>query len=74
MTEDTTELSGNKTSMDYPEHEKTYRFFIAGTKYGSVLVAALMIAIAAGLVGPFGFIGGLIVFILVSAISIYTLR
>lgn len=59
---------------DFAEHEKTYRFFLDGAKYGTVLVLALLVAMAAGLIGPFGFIGGVIVFIILSIAGIYALR
>ena len=59
--------------VDFAEHEKTYRLFIDGAKYGTVLVLALLVAMAAGLVGPFGFLGGLIVFIVLSVAGIYAL-
>ncbi|MET3601191.1 aa3-type cytochrome c oxidase subunit IV [Martelella mangrovi] len=60
--------------VDYAEHANTYKLFLSGAKYGTVLVAALLVAMAAGLVGPFGFVSSLIIFILISAIGIYILR
>lgn len=59
---------------DFAAHEQTYRFFVRGTKIGAVLVAALLAGMAAGLVGPFGFLGGLILFILLAGIGVYSLR
>ena len=34
-------------AMDYSEHEKTYTGFLAMTKYGSIAIIALLIAMAA---------------------------
>ncbi|MBB4123380.1 aa3-type cytochrome c oxidase subunit IV [Martelella radicis] len=60
--------------MDYAEHANTYKLFLNGAKYGTVIIGALLVAMAAGLVGPFGFISSLIIFILISAIGLYILR
>ncbi len=60
--------------MDFAEHANTYRHFLSGAKYGTVIIGALLVAMAAGLVGPFGFISSLIIFILISAIGLYILR
>jgi len=60
--------------MDYPEHEKTYRLFLALAKYGSLHVAALMIAMAFGFFTSAGFFSSLILFILISVVGIYLLR
>lgn len=43
------EMSGpveTGAEMDYSEHEKTYSIFLAGTKYGVIVLVALMIAMA----------------------------
>lgn len=60
--------------MNYPEHEKTYDLFIAGTKYGTAILVALMLAMAAGFFGGAGFIGGLIAFVVLSIAGIFLLR
>ena len=60
--------------MDYPEHEKTYRLFLGLTKYGSLHVAALMIAMAFGYFTSAGFFSALILFIIISLAGIYLLR
>ncbi|ENN87442.1 putative cytochrome c oxidase protein [Rhizobium freirei PRF 81] len=60
--------------MDYKEHEKTYGLFITGARVGSAIVAALMIAMAAGFFGHAGFLGGLLIFIVLSIASIILLR
>lgn len=61
-------------AMDYPEHEKSYRVFLGLTKYGSLHVAALLIAMAFGFFTSAGFFSSLILFILISAIGIWLLR
>ena len=33
-------------SMDYREHDKTYDLFIAGAKYGTAIIVALMVGTA----------------------------
>lgn len=58
--------------MDYNEHEKTYAGFTTVFKWGTVALAALMVAMAFGFfVG--GFFSGLIVFILVCAAAWFIL-
>lgn len=49
--------------MDYSEHNKTYDIFIAGSKYGTLICVALLIAMAAGFYGSAGFLGGIAIFI-----------
>ncbi|TNB47495.1 aa3-type cytochrome c oxidase subunit IV [Martelella lutilitoris] len=68
------ETSQPADEMDYAEHANTYKLFLSGAKYGTVIIGALLVAMAAGLVGPFGFISSLIIFILISAIGLYILR
>ncbi len=59
--------------MDYAEHDRTYRGFLGLAKYGSLVCAAILIAMAFGFfVG--GFFSGLIVFILVTALGTLILR
>ena len=48
--------------MDYGEHRRTYQMFMEATKYGSVVVIALLIAMAVGFFMSGGFIGGIVVF------------
>lgn len=60
--------------MDYKEHENTYNMFIAGTKYGSMLLIALLLAMTAGFFGGAGFLGGLLVFIILLAAGIFLFR
>lgn len=61
-------------SMNYSEHEKTYDLFISATKYSSVFLVALLIAMAAGFFGGAGFIGGLIVLVVLTVAGIFMMR
>ncbi len=61
-------------AMDYREHEKTYNLFISGARVGSAIVAALLIAMAAGFFGHAGFLGGIVIFAVLSVASIILLR
>ncbi|RRI01105.1 aa3-type cytochrome c oxidase subunit IV [Mesorhizobium tamadayense] len=59
--------------MDYAEHDRTYRGFLALAKYGSLTCAALLLAMAFGFfVG--GFFSGTILFILIMALGYFILR
>lgn len=60
--------------MNYAEHEKTYDLFIAATKYGTVMLIALMIAMAAGFYTAAGFFGGIIVFLVLSIVGVFFMR
>ena len=68
------EMSQPADEADFSEHAKTYKMFVNGTKYGTIHLVALMVAMAAGLLGPFGFIGSLIIFIVISALGYVILR
>lgn len=59
--------------MDYQEHENTYSTFLTIVKYGTLLTAALLIAMAFGFFTSAGFISATILFILVSAVGSYLL-
>ncbi len=61
-------------AMDYKEHEKTYNLFISAARVGSAIVAALLIAMAAGFFGHAGFLGGIVIFAVLSVASIILLR
>ena len=54
------ELGAN---MDYSEHDKTYNVFMVGTKYGTLICVALLIAMAIGFFAGGGFLGGIIAFV-----------
>lgn len=60
--------------MDYEEHRKTYSVFISLAKYGSLVVAALLIAMAFGFFTSAGFFSSLFLFIIVCAAGWYLLR
>lgn len=61
--------------MDYAEHDRTYRAFLALAKYGSLVVAALLIAMAFGFfVSGGGFFSATILFILICAVGYFLLR
>ena len=60
--------------MDYKEHEQTYNMFIAGTKYGTMLLVVLLLAMTAGFFGGPGLLGGLFVFIVLLAVGVALFR
>ncbi|NTJ44065.1 aa3-type cytochrome c oxidase subunit IV [Agrobacterium larrymoorei] len=59
--------------MDYSEHEKTYNGFLVASKYGTMLVCMLMVAMAVGFFTTGGFFGGLLVFLILSAAGFFIL-
>jgi len=59
--------------MEYSEHEKTYNGFLLASKYGTMLVCMLMVAMAVGFFTTGGFFGGLLVFIILSAAGFFIL-
>lgn len=58
-------------SMDYAEHDKTYNGFLAATKYGTMLLVVLLIAMAVGFFSSAGFLFSLLLFIVLSALGFY---
>lgn len=60
--------------MDYREHEKTYDRFLSGSKWGAMAVVVLLIAMAVGFLSGGGFLGGLIVFIVLNIAGVFLLR
>ena len=60
--------------MDYPEHEKTYNFFIGAAKYGTLFCVALLIAMAAGFFTSAGFFSSLLLLILINVLGVVVLR
>ncbi len=60
--------------MNYVEHEKTYNAFLAMTKYVTMLVCVLMVAMVAGFFTSAGLLGGLVVFLALSAAGFVLLR
>lgn len=61
------------TPMDYAEHERTYGYFLAFAKWGSLHIVALLVAMAAGFFGGVGLIGGLVLFLVLVAAGIVLL-
>lgn len=60
--------------MDYPEHEKTYDFFIAAAKYGTMFCVVLLIAMAAAFFTSAGFFSALLLFIILNVVGFFALR
>jgi len=60
--------------MDYKQHEQTYHLFLKLTKYGTLHVVAILIAMAFGFFTNAGFFSSLLIFILISAVGIWALR
>ncbi|MDN2565124.1 aa3-type cytochrome c oxidase subunit IV [Aquibium sp. A9E412] len=60
--------------MDYAEHERTYSLFLTMTKYGSLTVVAVLIAMAFGFFTTAGFISSTILFLLIIALGTWLLR
>ncbi|MEW9614117.1 aa3-type cytochrome c oxidase subunit IV [Shinella sp. S4-D37] len=61
-------------AMDYPEHEKTYDFFVAGAKYGTLFCVALLIAMAAGFFTSAGFFSSVLLLIILNVVGYFLLR
>lgn len=59
--------------MDYSEHDKTYRGFVNGAKYGSMLIIVLFICMAAGFFTKAGFVFSTLLFIVLSVIGFFVL-
>ena len=74
MAEHNTGPAETGAPMDYKEHEKTYNIFLASARVGSAIIAALLIAMAAGFFGHAGFLGGVLIFIVLSIASVILLR
>ena len=60
--------------MDYAEHERTYRGFLALAKYGSLSCIAVLAGMAFGFFAGGGFFSGAVVFVLVMLAGYYVLR
>jgi hypothetical protein len=59
--------------MDYPEHQRTYDRFLVITKYGALVVVALLVAMAFGFFSA-GFFSAVILFVLIVAVGSFALR
>ena len=60
--------------MDYAEHGRTYSFFLAASKWGTMLVVTLLIAMAFGFFTTAGFFSATILFIILSVGGFFLLR
>jgi hypothetical protein len=60
--------------MDYAEHDRTYNAFLTAAKWGTMAVVVLMIAMAAGFFGGAGFIGSLLIFVILNIAGVFLLR
>jgi hypothetical protein len=61
-------------AMDYKEHEGTYSLFLTITKYTSLVVIALLIAMTFGFFTSAGFFSATVLFVLICAVGTYFLR
>jgi hypothetical protein len=61
-------------AMDYAAHEKTYELFLVGAKWGTMVIAVLLIAMAAGFFGGAGILGSLVLFLVLNAAGFFLLR
>lgn len=52
--------------MDYSEHDKTYAMFLAGAKYGTIVIIALLIAMAIFFFTSAGGFASILAFIVLS--------
>ena len=57
--------------MDYPQHEKTYALFLNMTKWGIIVVVAILLGMTTGLLSTGGFLGGIATFIAVLAVAYF---
>ncbi len=60
--------------MDYPEHEKTYNFFIHAAKYVTMFCVTLLIAMAAGFFTSAGFFSAVVLMIILNVVGFFLLR
>lgn len=60
-------------SMDYAEHDKTYSGFLFAAKYGTMVLAILLIAMAVGFFSSAGFVFSTLLFIVLTALGFYLL-
>jgi hypothetical protein len=60
--------------MDYPQHEKTYKTFIALAKYVSLVCFALLVAMAFGFFTNAGFFAATLLFFVIVGGLGYMLR
>ena len=61
-------------AMNYEEHEHTYNAFINASKYVTMSLVILMIAMAAGFFTTIGFLGGIVLFVALNVLGFFLLR
>lgn len=61
-------------NMDYAEHERTYKLFIALAKYSALICTSTLIAMAFGFFTSAGFFSATVLFLIICAIGAYLLR
>ncbi|MDB5525755.1 MAG: uncharacterized protein JWM58_3518 [Rhizobium sp.] len=59
--------------MDYAEHDKTYNGFVTVAKYGSMMIAILMLCMAAGFFTKAGLLFSTLLFIVLNLIGFFVL-
>ncbi|HYE44431.1 MAG TPA: aa3-type cytochrome c oxidase subunit IV [Caulobacter sp.] len=64
----------HRGEMDIHEQVATYKAVMAGTKWGSLILAVSILALTLWFCTPFGFWGGLIPSVIVLALGILVLR
>jgi len=60
-------------SMDYAEHDKTFKGFTFAAKYGSMIIGILLICMAVGFFSAAGFVFSTLLFIVLTALGFYLL-
>lgn len=56
-------------AMDYAQHEKSYKIFLNGAKYGAMVIVFLLISMAAGFFTAAGFFSAALLFIVLNVIG-----
>ena len=60
--------------MDYAEHARTYSGFLKLAKYGSLVIIALLAAMAFGFFTSAGFFSATVLFVILCAVGGFILR
>ena len=60
--------------MDYAEHDRTYHLFLALAKFGSLVVAAILISLAFLFFASGGVFSSTVLFILICVVGYFLLR
>lgn len=61
-------------AMDYAEHEKTYSGFLNVAKFGTIVIVALLVAMAAGFFTAGGWFGGVLTFLILTVAGVVLAR